>query len=161
MIDNILFLYNHQGYSVAFGRTIRVMKITRVLRFVKMVQFLSELRLMLNCLAKSSFALMWSFILLALIQLMFAIALVQHMSNLVSSKDSGLSQDNVVAIRKAFGSVELATLTLFMSISGGIDWGDAYDLAKLSGWLGSVMFLGYISFMWLAVTNIITSVFID
>jgi len=147
IFDNILSLYTNRGYSVAFGRTIRVMKVTRVLRFVRVVHFLSELRLMLNCLMGSISSLMWSFILLGLIKLMFAIAIVQHLANLLSSSDSRISDAERADIIKYFGSIEQATLTLFMSISGGTDWADIYDLVKLSGHMGSFMFLTYIFYV--------------
>jgi len=116
---------------------------------------------MLNCLMGSLFSLMWSFILLTLIKLMFAIALVQHMANLMSSNTSGLTDDQRKAIMASFGSIWRTLLTLFMSISGGMDWADSYQLVKLSGSVGSFMFLTYVLFMWLAVTNIITSIFIE
>jgi len=126
-----------------------------------MVHFLSELRLMLNCLMGSLFSLMWSFVLLALLKLMFAIALVQQVANLLSASETEVTDDDKQLIRESFGSVEQTVLTLFMSISGGIDWATAYDLVKLSGRMGSFIFLSYVCFMMLAVTNIITSIFVD
>jgi len=161
LVDRFLALHDLQGYSMAFGRTIRVLKITRVLRFVRMVQFLSELRLMLDCLMRSVASVMWSLILLALLTFMFAIALVQHLAHTMSSDDSGLSTNVRLAIIEYFGSVEQATLTLFMSISGGMDWESSYNIIKHSGTFGSVMYICYIVFMWLSVTNIITSIFVD
>jgi len=161
LLDHILSLYNQQGYSIAFGRTIRVLKVARVLRFVRMIHFLSELRLMLNCLMGSVFSLMWSFALLTLLKLMFAIALVQQMANLLSSSKTELSHDERRIIMDFFGSIEQTVLTLFMAISGGIDWAVAYDVVKLSGRIGSFIFLTYICFMLLAVTNIITSIFMQ
>jgi len=104
---------------------------------------------------------MWSFILLALLTLMSAIALVQHLANTVSLSNSELSTDARRAIIENFGSVEQATLTLFMSISGGMDWEVSYKIINLSGTFGSVMYISYILFMWLSVTNIITSIFVD
>jgi len=161
LVDRFLALHDLQGYSMAFGRTIRVLKITRVLRFVRMVQFLSELRLMLSCLMRSLASVMWSLILLALLTFMFAIALVQHLAHTISLSNSGLSTDKRLAIIEYFGSVEQATLTLFMSISGGMDWESSYNIIKHSGTFGSVMYICYIVFMWLSVTNIITSIFVD
>jgi len=112
-------------------------------------------------LMRSVASVMWSLILLALLTFMFAIALVQHLAHTMSSDDSGLSTNVRLAIIEYFGSVEQATLTLFMSISGGMDWESSYNIIKHSGTFGSVMYICYIVFMWLSVTNIITSIFVD
>lgn len=50
---------------------------------------------------------------------------------------------------------------LFKASSGGDDWGVYFAMLAESGQLACVTFILYIIFVWLSVTNIITSLFID
>lgn len=71
-----------------------------------------------------------------------------------------MSAASVDKIRKEFGSVERAVFTLFRGISGG-DWTTYYEMVSATGGINSFIFIVYISVVWLSVTNIITSVFVE
>jgi len=159
--DQVLSFFGRVSYSLSIGRMIRLLKVAQVLRAMRMLQFVSELRLMVDCLLGSLISLLWSFSLLALIKLLFSIMLVQQMANFLSERGSSISQQQESDIIEAFGSVLQAMLSLFMGISGGRDWVELYRLTQLAGNLAASMFICYMLFMWLSVTNVITSIFVE
>jgi len=60
-----------------------------------------------------------------------------------------------------FGTVDRSFLSLFMSMSGGNDWGQYYDALLDLDILYRTMFLLFIVFTIFAVVNIVTGVFVD
>jgi len=116
-----------------------------------------------KCVMGSVLALVWSFVLLFGFTLVFAILIVQQLAIFLADRREGgeLSSGYVSSVQKNFGSVSAAVLSLFEAISGGTDWADFYDIVKKSGDLNSTIFLVYIFVVWLSVTNIIMSIFID
>jgi len=86
---------------------------------------------------------------------------VQQMASLLQQNVASLSPGQVSKILDAFGSVEQAMLSLFMGISGGRDWEELYNLTKLAGEFCAFLFVSYMVFMWLSVTNVITSMFVE
>jgi len=64
-------------------------------------------------------------------------------------------------ILNSFGSVQLAGITLLKSISGGTDWGSVYKIIATLGGFSEVVFLSYICIVWLSLSNIITSLFLE
>jgi len=146
--------------NTSFLRIIRILKLVKILRFFRVLQFVSELRLMLQCVMGSISSLLWSFILLALFTVVFAILFVQQMSLYLIEHGSTMTQEGDL-IRQDFGSVEHTVLSLFQGISGGQDWGVYYQTLKKAGALTSTIFIIYMLFIWLSVTNIITSLFVE
>jgi len=67
--------------SLIVTRAVRLLKVAKVLRAVRLMYFLTELRLMVMCLLGSFWSLIWSFVVLIFVALIFAIVLVQDMSN--------------------------------------------------------------------------------
>merc|ERR1712151_1152140 len=66
-----------------------------------------------------------------------------------------------VPISDSFGSLIASVATLFLSISGGVDWRDvAVPLASIHPVLG-LSFAVYIAFACFCVLNIITGVFVE
>jgi len=141
-------------------RFLRLLRISKIFRIVRLLRFFSELRLMLKCVLGSLVSLCWSFLLLGGFTFVFAIVFVQSCSTFIND-GAQISDDNLKKMRESFGSVQDALLTLFFAISGGADWSDFYKTISLTGPLNAGIFLVYILFVWLSVTNIITSIFID
>jgi len=107
----------------------------------------------------SFMSLFWAFFLMLCFSLLFAIVLVQRLTTYVA-ENKLLPPPLLSKIFEDFGSVEVATFTLFKGISGG-DWTTYYATVSSTGWINSVIFLIYISFIWLSVTNIITCIFVE
>lgn len=147
--------------NTGFIRLVRILKLVKILRFFRVLHFVSELRLMMQCVLGSLSSLMWAFILLGLITLVFAIVFVQQLSLFVIESASRITDKDKHKILEQFGSVQLALLSLFQGISGGQDWSEFYTTVNHAGPMISAVFIVYMLFIWLSVTNIITSLFVD
>merc|ERR1712107_920894 len=75
----------------------------------------------------------------------------------VSDKDSMLCRELV----KLFGTMEQALQSLFMSISGGVDWGEVMSPLEDVGWIYGKIFIFYIFFMIFGVLNVVIASFVD
>jgi len=146
--------------SLVVARAIRLLKVGKVLRAVRLMYFLTELRLMVMCLLGSFWSLIWSFVVLFFVALIFAIILVQDISNRLK-EGPPIDKTDVSKIYGAFGSVEKAVFTLFLDISGGQDWNDTYNIVQHGSIFAHGAYISYILIMWLSVTNIISSMFIE
>jgi len=143
--------------DTGYLRFARILRISKIFRIVRLLRFFRELRLMLNCVMGSFTALMWGFVLLASLTIVFALMVTQQIASFLIENKNGQQEPML----KSFGSVQRAMLTLFQCISGGRDWSDAYALVAQTGTLNTILFLFYILFIWLSLTNIITSIFVD
>jgi len=142
-----------------FVRFLRITRISKVFRIIRLLRFFTELRLMLNCVMGSFAALFWSFVLIAGFSLIFAIVFVQQLASYLM--ESHVTPDVEKSIKESFGSVQLAMVSLFQGISGGEDWGVYYKMIRPTGSFNSAVYMFYILFVWLSMTNIITSIFVD
>jgi len=66
-----------------------------------------------------------------------------------------------VVLAEYYGSVSTAMVTLFMSISGGVDWKDAIEPLQHVHWLYEMAFVFFIYFMFFGVLNIVISAFVQ
>jgi len=60
-----------------------------------------------------------------------------------------------------FGSTANAMLTLYMSVTGGADWKEAYEYAHLMGFVYSCLFLVFTFIFGFAIFNIITAIIVE
>jgi len=158
-----LFVFFLLGMTMSVSpqtlRTLRFIRVVKIIRVARAVQFIKDLRLMLQCVIGSLTTMFWSFVLLGGFALIFATLLVQQVGTAIYEK--GFDDELVSLLYTKFGSVATAFMTLFKCISGGEDWGDVYSLTQPIGPFCSANFLIYILFVWMSVTNIITAVFVD
>jgi len=147
--------------NLVVARTMRVFRVAKVLRVIRLLYFLTELRLMVTCLLNSFGALLWAFVILSLVKVIFAVLMVQQIEVFLQRPGNSIPEDQKADLFAAFGSVEQGVLTLFMDISGGEDWGGTYKIIKPVGPLARCLHIMYIVVMWLSVTNIISSMFIE
>jgi len=86
---------------------------------------------------------------------------VQQLTATVVERRDFLTEAEHQSIHALFGSIQDGIFSLFQCVTGGADWGGCYDTVKLAGWLNSSVFIVLIVLMWLSLTNIITSIFVD
>jgi len=143
-----------QGTSVTFMRSMRVLKLSRTIRLMRVFP---SLRTILNSLLGCLYSLFWSISMLTLIFFLFALVFVQRAS--LALKDSDVPNPEVTL--EQFGSVQVAMLTLYKSITGGDDWHNFYSTLLGTGWLNAALFVFFIAFMQIAVLNILTGIFVE
>merc|ERR1712032_1200388 len=109
---------------------------------------------------KSMATVVWSLIMIAFVLLLFALLFIQAVTEYrLEMEDPDLA--NAAILVKYFGSVGATVLALFQTSTGGVDWGDVYDLVSPAGPFYYWMFLAFIVMFQLAVFNVITSIYVD
>jgi len=163
VVDVLLTLFSSTAFAsplfMRFLRLLRVLK--KVSRVVRLLQFFTDLRLIMQCVIGSFFSLFWSIVLLVMVLLVFSMIFVQQLTSAMVEKPSAFTPEEHQSIHDRFGSVQVGVFSLFQCVAGGTDWADCYDAVKLAGQLNSFIFIVLIVLMWLSLTNIITSIFVD
>merc|ERR1719512_102679 len=107
-------------------------------------------------------SLVWAVLFLFLMLMMTSLVFVQRMTEFRLHECKNDSDHDICpTIHKWFGTVADAMMTLFMSATGGIGWGDVYDIVMQTGVDNAVLFVSYILFFLLAFFNIVTSIFVN
>lgn len=151
------------GGNFTFMRTLRILKMARVLRGLRVMRFFLELRLMLNSLVGSLSSLFWSIAMLGLIFYIFGLVFVQGVSNYLMF-DEGADPNNLekyALIMKYFGRVERACLSLYQACTGGDDWYIFFEAISVMDTMYQLLFIFFIAFSQIALLNILTAIFVQ
>eukprot|EP00928_Gymnodinium_smaydae_P015824 TRINITY_DN15883_c0_g1_i1.p1 TRINITY_DN15883_c0_g1~~TRINITY_DN15883_c0_g1_i1.p1 ORF type:complete len:572 (-),score=144.68 TRINITY_DN15883_c0_g1_i1:145-1860(-) len=161
-VDTIISILS-QGADSPLGnisvlRVIRIVRITRVLRIIRVMKFFQDLRILVAAIAgtlkTASFALM----LILFMMYMFGIAVTQMVAeHIQEERVKGVEHDSELLF--FFGSIFYTIFTMFMTISGGIDWKDAAVPLMFVGPMALVFYLMYVALMVLCVMNVLTGMF--
>jgi hypothetical protein len=163
-LDFILVLYScleAVAMKLSFLRILRMFKMAKMVRMLKALAAVHDLRIMIDCLLGSFFGLFWALVLIGVIMYIFALIFVQAFTEYLIEEGDSLSPVMRRDIENYFGSVSNAVLSVYMMLTGGIDWGDMYALLDITGVIAGPACLVMVSFFTISVWNIITSVFIE
>eukprot|EP00913_Durusdinium_trenchii_P020588 g19337.t1 len=135
-------------------RILKVFRFTRLLqglRSLRIIRFVGGLRILVVSMFDATRALSWALLLFALVVYVFGVVF----SN--AALDSLPSGDAHPELVKYWGSVDRAIATLYRSILGGLDWGDAADaLLGTNNIIWVHVFYFYIGFICLLILNVMT-----
>eukprot|EP00931_Biecheleriopsis_adriatica_P087484 TRINITY_DN61947_c0_g1_i1.p1 TRINITY_DN61947_c0_g1~~TRINITY_DN61947_c0_g1_i1.p1 ORF type:complete len:694 (+),score=161.47 TRINITY_DN61947_c0_g1_i1:151-2082(+) len=141
-------------------RVLRIIRVVRVARIIRVFKFFRELRMMVFSIIGSFKALAWVILILLILFYMFGIVFTQactsHLGTLSERKDE--AHKDLLA---NFGTLDVAIISLYMSMSGGNDWGMYYEALKPLPIFFRLAFLAFITFAVFAVFNIVTGVFVE
>merc|ERR1711860_321405 len=112
---------------------------------------------MISSLIHSLISLWWSFLLLLIVLYTFAIAILNGF--ITYSKNTNVEEDSDLI--KFYGSVLKCMLSLFMAISGGMDWADLLEALLVISDVYLPIFIFFIVFVVLGLMNILTAVFCE
>eukprot|EP00913_Durusdinium_trenchii_P022593 g21217.t1 len=126
--------------DVSALRMLRMMRLVRVARIIRMLRFFSELRVMVNGIMGSAKPLLWAFVFLLILMFMVGVTFMQLAANYMSQE---------------------RTMTLYMAISGGVDWKDCVAPLHVVSWAMEYMFATYVFFTLFCCLNIVTGIFVD
>lgn len=146
----------------AFGwvSILRVLRIARVLRLVRVVHLFRELRTMIGSIFNSVKSLFWTVLLLFLMIYVVAVCITQIVTFYASENPDILAVDS--DLHEHFSSIYLAVLSLFGSITGGIDWQSVTKpLLDKIGWPVVFLYSLYICFAVFAMLNVVTGIFVE
>eukprot|EP00929_Paragymnodinium_shiwhaense_P033695 TRINITY_DN18455_c0_g1_i4.p1 TRINITY_DN18455_c0_g1~~TRINITY_DN18455_c0_g1_i4.p1 ORF type:complete len:995 (+),score=282.94 TRINITY_DN18455_c0_g1_i4:87-3071(+) len=149
---------NMNSPNFSFVRVLRIFRFARILRLIRVIRIFHSFRLMVLSIVGSMLSLLWVFILLVVILYGFSIFFLYG----VAATDlTSIDEEHRDALEELFGSVFASLLSLFMAISGGMDWGDILaPLSEVNFMLGFA-FIMYIFFMFFGVLNVVVGTFVD
>jgi hypothetical protein len=158
--DLIVVTLAVSGRSQGWMRVVRLMKIARAARFLKVLKLLGlhKLNSMIKQIGSCLPSLFWCFVCWCMVTFLFAMFFMYSIMETPGFLDSDSTET-----LEMFGSVQQSCVTLFMATTGGFDWQDVYHGLHETGTgtLASIVFLWYIAFFFIAVTNIITASFME
>lgn len=157
---DILFVDDFSANQAVFLnlRLLRIARTLRAIRILKYVPWMSELRFMSLAIMNSVMPLFWACLVLIVFLFVTAMTLVQGVADYVLSAPQGSRE--VQRLEEYFDSVWRTMLTLFMSMTGGVDWREAFDALETVHSFYGALFVLFIACSALAVLNIITSIFV-
>eukprot|EP00930_Biecheleria_cincta_P037799 TRINITY_DN25977_c0_g1_i1.p1 TRINITY_DN25977_c0_g1~~TRINITY_DN25977_c0_g1_i1.p1 ORF type:complete len:642 (+),score=136.17 TRINITY_DN25977_c0_g1_i1:66-1991(+) len=141
-------------------RILRLLRVVRMTRATRVIRFLGELRLMIFSLTGSLKSLAWSVVLILIILLVFGVCFTDGVVT-YCLQHSAFGAAHTEEMRRFFGTVTQSSVSLFMAMSGGEDWGNMLAALAPLPLEYSLLFLGFISFTVLALLNVVTAVFVN
>eukprot|EP00928_Gymnodinium_smaydae_P073259 TRINITY_DN56499_c0_g1_i1.p1 TRINITY_DN56499_c0_g1~~TRINITY_DN56499_c0_g1_i1.p1 ORF type:complete len:522 (-),score=30.56 TRINITY_DN56499_c0_g1_i1:12-1577(-) len=148
-----------KGTSLRIFRVLRITRLAKVVRIVMIVRFIGALRTLVQSIAMTLRHLLWAMLLLTFVLFVFGIMftdiVTSHTLSRLSDGDD-LSDD---FLKESFGSLDASMLTLFATISGGLEWKELYVALNGVSTFWAIAFLGYLTFCMFAVLNVMTAVF--
>lgn len=160
-LTELMYLYSGGGVPqyAAVLRLLRVVRSLRLLRLLQMLPMLDNMQLMVLAFWSSALALCAAMCLLLLVILMFAIIFDNAVANYINN--ASLDNGYVDRLKTYFGSLSQTLLTLFMAMSGGIDWWEVVQLLLEIHVVYTLLFVLFVCLTVIAALNIITGVFVN
>lgn len=155
---------SRMGKGLTGLRILRICRIIRILRVVRVLHLFCELRVLLRSVVRCLIPLFWASIVLLVIQWCFSVYFVNISADFVASQLSdGARMDDkeIQTLHKYWGSFWQALYTLFLTVTGGIDWGDASDSLLVTGYHSMFLYIAYVALTTFAVLNVVTGVFVE
>lgn len=149
------------GANLTWMRVLRLLKMLKMLRVVRVMRIFRELRLMLHSVIYSLRSLMWTLLMLSLLLYIFGLCFLQGVTAFLASEGTDLEPSIRDACLKYYGSVSEVMLTLYMTITGGLDWDLAAEPLKHAGDVYYYLFMLYIAFLTFVVVNVLTGIFVE
>lgn len=138
-------------------RVMRALRLVRIIRLIRILRLIGELRTIITSLAGSMKSLLWTvlvlFLLIYIVAVYFTTMVLDHRLTDETADPS---------LEVYYGSLGRSILSLYESISGGVDWDDlaAPLIAEIHVVMG-ILFSLYIAFALLAMMNVVTGVFVE
>lgn len=147
------------GFNPSLIRILRVVRVVRSVRTLRIMRFSGlsrKLRVMTLAIMNCSIMLCWAITILMLVTFLFAVVFLSFASQYVF--DAGPDDPHVDDLRRYFGSLFLTMVTLFMTVTGGIDWGVVLEMFIDISLLYALVFMGFVMVTALAVLNVINAI---
>jgi len=155
-----------KGGNITFIRLVRLLKLVKIFRIFRVMRCFHELRILLYSIAMSLRTLFWTVILFTLIIYIFALIFVQAVTGYLTDETHSSAVSDLLVLH--WGGIASAMTSLYKASTGGADWGEVADPLKnvplaLSGGFFTYffVFICYIGFLYFAVLNILTGVFVE
>ena len=158
------------------------LKMLRIARLFRAVRFFGQLYLLVSMIIDSLKQLLWATVLLMIVMYVFAVVLTGNCSEFLQSQSVQETDNQNLAvasealrepsvgpsaplrgdeIQAYYGHLHLTVYTLFQTLLGGVSWREVCNPLFHVGVFSPMLFLAYVTFVMVAVLNIITGVFVD
>jgi len=159
------------GFSAI--RVLRALRLARTLRIIRVVTIFRNLQLIVQGLLNSFLSLIWMLVLLLLALYLVSIIFVSAASTFIADEVNRAPEAAIgtgddlddqmlrLAFSKSFRTVPRAMLSMFFSVTGGLDW---YDVARPLMHISAayvVVFALYIIFVVFGVFNVLNACFVE
>jgi len=142
---------------------LRVLRVARILRITRLLHLMPEFQTLVVSIMSSLKSLTWVFLLVIITTSVFGVILTQ----IVTDHKTALGREEVEnshqeVLEEYFGSVGMAMLRLYMTISDGMHWAELADpmMEFCSPWT-SLIFVVYSAFVTFAMMNVVTAFFVE
>jgi hypothetical protein len=140
-------------------RVLRLVKVMRIVRALRSIVYFRDLRITVSMLCEAVVPLMTFVFIIAMVFLVFGIFFTEGATEYVVAQ--GAADYGRGGLSTHYGDLSVTMLTLFKSITGGIDWQDASEpLERLPG-VYAVVFYAYVVWSVFAMMNVVSAIFID
>jgi len=168
--------------SVTWLRVARVFRFGKILRAFRVFKFLRGIRSMIISMTGSFLQLVSAILIMCLFMFTIALVLMQGIGDetgpegllhgvvdLPATNNRSLNvfrplegDDTLVQqVSLMYGSIERTMMTLFMTVSGGLEWREAARPIAQVGWFYGLLWVAYIAFMVFGMLNVLTGIFVD
>jgi len=150
------------GFNPSFMRVLRVMRVSRSLRMLRLMRFthlVRKLRLMTVAIINCSMMLMWAVLVLLLVTFLFSVVFLGATAQYVTEAVPG--NEYVDDMNTYFHSLFMTMITLFMAVTGGVDWWDVMRLFMEIHAAYGILFMVFVVITVLAVLNVINAIFVN
>jgi len=144
-------------------RVAKAFRAIRIVRVLRLMTLLSELRLLVTCIAHSMKTFYWVMVLIGLMIYIVGIYCTHTIrAHRLSPEHDAANAEVDENLEYWFGSVPRSILSIFQGLSGGIDWNDLVhpffeDVSPITG----IFFVIWLAFMLIAVMNVVTGTFVE
>mmetsp|Transcript_57417 Transcript_57417/g.134652 ORF Transcript_57417/g.134652 Transcript_57417/m.134652 type:complete len:940 (+) Transcript_57417:21-2840(+) len=152
------YLASGGGVSLTFLRVLRLMRVSKIFRAFRVMREFKELRLMLSCLFASLTTLVWCVLCLVLFMYIFAVVFCNAAAEYLGSDPPAADADMV---RDNWGSILEAMFTLYKIATNGVPWDEVSTSVRVTGNIYFAILLFYVAFMFVALLNILTGMFVQ
>lgn len=160
ILDLFLSKFTNAALSdVTMARGLRFVRFVRIIRIARAVRAFHSLRIVVFAIIESVMQLIWCLLVVGVIIYIFALLFLLGLTEHVSSP-AWDSNDQAAALLENYGSVPTAILTLFMTISGGVDWRDVMRPLESIHWIYQPVFTFYVFLMVIGVLNVVMGAFV-
>jgi len=141
--------------NATLARMLRLVRFVRILRVARAIRLVHSLRTVLFTIWESMTSLFWclvmTFFFIYCFTLLFLSGVTEHFK---------VEEEAPSLLVEYYGSVWKAMTTLFMTITGGVDWRDVMlPLRDIHDWYEAI-FTFYIAFMCFGVLNVVVGAFV-
>lgn len=154
--------YSSDGDTVAgrigVFRMMRIMKLLRTIRIIRVIRAFRELRIIIMSIGQCMKPLLWTLMLLVVLQYVMSILILTEISNDDDSFNNTVMGNSR---RKHFNGLMRSLVTIFQCTTGGILWEEMASALEdiqpftVAFW---VLYIGFVSF---AICNMLTGILVD